>query len=233
MSATDAVDRLIERDVFEATGDDDLRPTESFREAVDRHRQTLADHDADERSAAVAELIDAADPDVADAFAAADVSNLDFLARYVALRNRTADLSATQALTLTVVIGQLETGMPRADGAPAAFLPVDGEDLVRLVRLHDRCVVYAWREDCPPCETIKADFDDLFGADPPGDLLLLAVYGPDCPRLLDREFDVSAAPTMLFTLDGRVDSRFVGTPSTEGLESEIETLRERTPPSAE
>ncbi|WP_144798245.1 thioredoxin family protein [Halorubrum depositum] len=231
MSAIDAVDRLIERDVFEAAGDDELRPTESFRAAVDRHRRTLTDRDADERSAAVAELTD--DPDVADTFAAADVSDLDFLARYVALRNRAADLSAAQALTLTVVIGQLETGMPRSDGAPAAFLPVDGEDLVRLVRLHDRCVVYAWREDCPPCETIKADFDDLFGADPPGDLLLLAVYGPDCPRLLDREFDANAAPTMLFTLDGRVDSRFVGTPSAEGLESEIETLRDRTVPSAE
>lgn len=231
MSATDAVDRLIERDVFEATGDDELRPTESFRAAVDRHRRTLTDRDADERSAAVAELTD--DPDVADTFAAADVSDLDFFARYVALRNRAADLSAAQALTLTVVIGQLESGMPRSDGAPAAFLPVDGEDLVRLVRLHDRCVVYAWREDCPPCETIKADFDDLFGADPPGDLLLLAVYGPDCPRLLDREFDTSAAPTLLFTLDGRVDSRFVGTPSAEGLESEIETLRDRTAPSAE
>jgi|AntRauTorcE11897_2_1112592.scaffolds.fasta_scaffold00307_14 hypothetical protein len=229
MSATDAVDQLIKRDVFEATGDDELRPTESFREAVDRHRRTLTDRD-DERSAAVAELTD--DPDVADTFAAADISDLDFLARYIALRNRTADLSAAQALTLTVVIGQLETGMPRADGAPEAFLPVDGEDLVRLVRLHDRCVVYAWREDCPPCETIKADFDDLFGAEPPGDLLLLAVYGPDCARLLNREFDVNAAPTMLFTLDGRVDSRFVGTPSAEGLESEIKTLRERTPPSA-
>lgn len=230
MAATDTVERLIERDVFEATADDGLRPTESFRTAVDRHRRTLADRDADELPAAVTELT--ADPDVAEAFAAADVSDLDFLARYVALRDRGTDLSAAQALTLTVVIGQFETEIPRADGAPAAFLPVDGEDLVRLVRLHDRCVVYAWREDCPPCETIKADFDDLFGADPPGDLLLLAVYGPDYSRLLDRELDVSAAPTMLFTLDGRVDSRFVGTPSAEGLESEIETLRERTPPSA-
>ncbi|WP_049983532.1 thioredoxin family protein [Halorubrum sp. BV1] len=231
MSPTDTVDRLIERDVFEATGDDELRPTESFREAVDRHRRTLTDRAVDERSAAVAELTD--DPDVADTFAAVEVSDVDFLARYVALRNQTADLSATQALTLTVVIGQIETGMPRTEGAPAAFLPVHGEDLVRLVRLHDRCVVYAWRDDCPPCETIKADFDDLFGADPPGDLLLLAVYGPDCSRLLNREFDVSAAPTMLFTLDSHVDSRFVGTPSTEGLEREIEALRERTPPSAE
>ncbi len=230
MSATDAVNRLIERDVFEATGDNELRPTESFRTAVDRHRRTLTDCDTDELSAAVTELTN--EPDVADTFAAADISDIDFLARYVALWDRTTDLSAAQALTLTVVIGQLETEMPRAEGAPAAFLPVGGEDLVRLVRLHDRCVVYAWREDCPPCETIKADFDDLFGADPPGDLLLLAVYGPDYPRLLDREFDMSAAPTMLFTLDGRVDSRFVGTPSAEGLESEIETLRERTPPSA-
>jgi hypothetical protein len=230
MSSTDAVEQLIERDVFEVV-DGDLSLTDSFRAAVDRHRRTLAADDPDERGETVAELTD--DPDVADAFAAADVSDPDFLARYVALRTRTETLSPTQALTLTVVIGQFETGAPRGEGAPEAFLPVDGEDLVRLVRLHDRCIVYAWREDCPPCDTIRADFDDLFGDDPPGDLLLLAVYGPDCPRLLDREFDVTAAPTLLFTLDGTVDSRFVGTPSTEGLRSEIETLRERTPPSAE
>jgi hypothetical protein len=231
MSSTDAVEQLIEHDVFEPVDADGLRPTESFREAVDRHRRTLTDRDPDERSAAVAELTD--DPETADTFAAADVTDPDFLARYVALRNRTADLSPAQALTLTVVIGQFETGAPRADGAPEAFLAVAGEDLVRLVALHERCVVYAWREDCPPCDAIRSDFDELFGDEPPGDLLLLAVYGPDCPRLLDREFDVSGAPTTLFTLDGRVDSRFVGAPSTAGLETEIETLRERTPPSAE
>jgi hypothetical protein len=231
MSSTDAVEQLIEHDVFEPVDADGLRPTESFREAVDRHRRTLTDRDPDERSAAVAELTD--DPETADIFAAADVTDPDFLARYVALRNRTADLSPAQALTLTVVIGQFETGAPRADGAPEAFLAVAGEDLVRLVALHERCVVYAWREDCPPCDAIRSDFDELFGDEPPGDLLLLAVYGPDCPRLLDREFDVSGAPTTLFTLDGRVDSRFVGAPSTAGLEAEIETLRERTPPSAE
>jgi len=230
MSATDAVERLIECDVFEVA-DGDLDLTDSFRAAVDRHRRTLETADADDRSETVSELTD--DAGVADAFAAADVSDPDFLARYVALRNRAADLSPAQALTLTVVIEQFETGAPRGEGAPEAFLPVDGEDLVRLVRLHDRCIVYAWREDCPPCETIRSDFDDLFGDEPPGDILLLAVYGPDCPRILEQEFDVTAAPTMLFTLDGRVDSRFVGTPSTEGLRSEIETLRERTPPSAE
>ncbi|AXG06098.1 thioredoxin [Haloplanus rubicundus] len=231
MSSTDAVEQLIERDVFEPVDADGLRPTESFREAVDRHRRTLAERDPDERSAAVAELAD--DPETTDTFEAAAVTDPDFLARYVALRNRTDDLSPAQALTLTVVIGQFESGTPRADGAPEAFLPVSGEDLVRLVKLHERCVVYAWREDCPPCDAIRSDFDELFGDEPPGDLLLLAVYGPDCPRLLDREFDVSGAPTTLFTLDGRVDSRFVGAPSTEGLETEIETLRERTPPSAE
>jgi hypothetical protein len=231
MSSSDAVDQLIERDVFEAVDADGLRPTESFREAVDRHRRTLSDRDPDERGAAVGALTD--DPETTDAFAAAGVTDPDFLARYVALRNRTTDLSPAQALTLTVVIGQFESGVPRDDGAPAAFLAVDGADLVRLVALHERCVVYAWREDCPPCDAIRSDFDDLFGDEPPGDLLLLAVYGPDCPRLLDREFDVSGAPTTLFTLDGRVDSRFVGAPSTEGLTNEIETLRERTPPSAE
>jgi hypothetical protein len=232
MSATDAVEQLIERDVFRTADDaDELRLTESFREAVEQRRETLADRAPADRPDAVGDALD--DPDLAATLTAADVTDPDFLARYVALRTRADDLSATQALTLAVVVGQLVDGRPRDEGAPEAFLPVDGEDLLRLVALQDRCIVYAWREDCPPCETIKSDFADLFADGPPGDVLPLAVYGPDCPALLDREFDVSVAPTLLFTLHGDVDSRFVGAPSTEGLRAEIRTLRERTLPSAE
>lgn len=231
MSATDAIERLVERDVFRAGDPDELRISDPFRETVEDHRTTLADCDAADRPSTVGDLLD--DPEAATALAAAEVSDPDFLARYVALRDRADDLSATQALTLAVVLDQFETGRPRDDGAPEAFLPVDGEDLLRLVALHDRCVVYAWREDCPPCEAIKADFDELFADEPPGDVLPLAVYGPDCPGLLDREFDVNVAPTLLFTLHGDVDSRYVGAPTTEGLRAEIQTLRERTLPSAE
>ncbi|WP_338741330.1 thioredoxin family protein [Haloplanus salilacus] len=231
MSATDAVERLVERDVFRTDGADELQVADPFRETVEAHRATLSDHDSADRPEAVGDLL--GDPETASALAAAEVSDPDFLARYVALRERDDDLSATQASTLAVVLGQFETGRPRDESAPEAFLSVDGEDLLRLVALHDRCVVYAWREDCPPCETIKADFDELFADGPPGDVLPLAVYGPDCPQLLDREFDVSVAPTLLFTLHGDVDSRYVGAPTTEGLRAEIQTLRERTLPSAE
>lgn len=231
MSATDAVERLVERDVFRADAADELRVAAPFREAVADHRETLADHDPADRPAVVGDHLD--DPEVAAALSAAEVSDPDFLARYVALRDRDSDLSATQACTLAVVLGQFETGRPRDDGAPEAFLPVDGEDLVRLVALHDRCVVYAWREDCPPCETIRGYFDELFADGPPDDILPLAVYGPDCPGLLDREFDVSVAPTVLFTFHGDVDSRYLGSTTMGGLRSEIQTLRERTPPSTE
>lgn len=231
MSATDAVERLVERDVFRADDAGELRIADPFRATVERHRTALSDHDAADRPSVVGDRLD--DPEAASALAAAEVSDPDFLARYVALRDRDDDLSPTQASTLAVVLGQFETGYPRDEGAPETFLTVDGEDLVRLVALHDRCVVYAWREDCPPCETIKADFDELFADGPPGDILPLAVYGPDCPRLLDREFDVTVAPTLLFTLHGDVDSRYVGAPTTDGLRAEIRTLRERTLPSAE
>ncbi|MFC6988565.1 hypothetical protein ACFQJD_07305 [Haloplanus sp. GCM10025708] len=176
MSSTDAVERLIERDVFRAVDDDELRLTDSFGRTVERRRRTLADRDEDERPQAVADAT--ADPETANALAAAGVSDPDFLARYVALRERAADLSPTQAFTLTVVIGQFETERPRDEGAPEAFLPVDGEDLVRLVSLHDRCVVYAWREDCPPCDAIREDFDELFADGPPGDVLPSRCTGP-------------------------------------------------------
>lgn len=229
MSSTEAVQRLVEGGVFEAV-DDELHPTESFQRAVESHRQTLADRDADGRREAIIALT--GDEETADALSSGAVTDPELLARYVALRERDGALSASEALALAVVVGQFEKGQPRAEGAPSAFLPVDGEDLERLVGLYDRCVVYAWREDCPPCDTIRADLDDLFPG-PPGDMLLLSVYGPDCPRLLDREFDVVGAPTLLFTFYGQVDSRLVGAPTKDGIRAEIETLRQRTPASAE
>ncbi|WP_248897795.1 TlpA family protein disulfide reductase [Haloplanus halobius] len=221
------IDRLVERGVFEAPLGDEVRPTAAFDDAVERYRQTLTD--ADDRRTVVASLTD--DPETATALSAGQVTDPDFLARYLALRERDPDLSPARALALAAVIGQTDKERPPAEGAPEAFLPVDGADLQRLVGLYDRCVVYAWREDCTPCDAVRGDFDDLFADGPPDDLLPLAVYGPDCPRLLDREFDVTGAPTILFTLEGRVDSRFVGAPTTAGLRAEVETLRERTLPS--
>jgi hypothetical protein len=222
-----SVERLVDAGVFAVTDGGDLRTTEAFDDATATHRATLADRDPDGVRAALAELTD--DPTAAAALSEAADPDHGLLARYVAVGERVADLSPVQRLALATAVGHADDP-PRADGAPAAFLPVGGEDLVRLVALAPRCVVFAWRDNCTPCETVREDLDDLFADERPDDLLLLAVYGPDCPRLLDEAFDVVGAPTTLFTLGGGVDARLVGAATREALSSEVTTLRERSLP---
>jgi hypothetical protein len=221
----DPIERLVESGVF-VPSDGELALADDFRETVATHRETLAEETPADARAAVAALTD--DEETRTAVRAGVDADEGLIARYVALRARVDDLPPERALALAVVTGHVEDGGPRHGGAPDAFLPVDGDDLVDLVALYRRCVVYAWRENCSPCETTRDHFDALFADGPPEDVMCLSVYGPDCPRLLSEEFDVVGAPTTLFTLDGAVDSRLVGLPAREAIESEVETLRERT-----
>jgi thiol-disulfide isomerase/thioredoxin len=221
----DPIERLIAHGVFDPADDGGLRLADDFRATVAAHRETLADAAPADARAAVAALTD--DETTRTALRADATAADDLVARYVALRDRDPDLAPARALALAVVVGNVEDGAPRTGGVPDAFLPVDGDDLIDLVSLYRRCVVFAWRENCAPCETTREHFDALFADGPPEDVMCLAVYGPDCPRLLSDEFDVVGAPTTLFTLEGAVDARLVGLPAREALAAEVETLRER------
>lgn len=225
------VDGLIESGVFEpATGETELKTTEEFDAAVAEHERTLEASDPKGIREAVTELTD--EEGAAEALCAGAEYDSKFLARYVAIGERGEDLTPGQALALAVVVDQLESGSPPSEGSPEAFLPVGGENLVRLVETYERCVVYAWRDDCPSCDVMRADFDDLVGDTPPEDVIMLSVYGPECARLLEEEYDVVIAPTTLFTLEGQVDARLIGAPERVAIENELETIRERTLPSA-
>lgn len=229
--ASDPVDQLIECGVFEpAPEETQLRTAPEFAEAVAEHEATLEASDPEGIQAAVAELTD--DEESAAVLCEGSEYDPTLLARYVAIGERAPDLEPAQALSLAVLIDQLETGLPPSDGSPEKFFPVRGEDLVKLVSTFERCIIYAWREDCPSCDVVKSDFDELFAEDVPDDVMLLSVYGPDCAALLEEEYDIVAAPTTVFTLGGKPDARLLGKPAPETLANEVEIIRERTAPSA-
>ncbi|MEF8778421.1 MAG: hypothetical protein V5A36_05870 [Natronomonas sp.] len=229
--ASDPVDQLIECGVFEpATGDSELRTTSAFTDAVDEYESTLETSDPEGIRDAVEELTD--DPETTAALCQGSEYDATLLSRYVAISERASDLAPAQALALAVLIDQLETGLPRSDGSPEEFFPVRGEDLVNLVSSYERCVVYAWRDDCPSCDVVRSDFDDILAEEQPEDVMFLSVYGPEYAELLENEYDITLAPTTVFTLGGSVDARLLGKPTPEAIEREIETIRERTLPSA-
>lgn len=229
MKGGEAVDGLIEGGIFEAAGEDKLTLPDSFTREVETYRKTFEKAEREEATEALTEVCGDAEAAerLYEGIGAGDDRRPEFLARYAALIDRKPTLAPAQALTGTVIVGNLKCGLPRSDGVPNPFLPVRIEDLAPLVSLARRSIVYIWREECDPCDAVRRDFENIFANGPPEDLLLFAVYGAEDPELLKRRYDVIAAPTTLFTVDGRVDSRLLGAPSWRAIEVEIETIRSR------
>ena len=212
-SIDEIIDGLVAGGTLEssATG---LVPSEAFRATVTERRTAIAKGDLP--------------GSLPDRLRTADVEP-KVLATYDVLSERLPDVSPTQVVVLAVLLTSTDRARPPGSGAPDGFLPVHGDELERLVTLCDRCVVYVWRDDCAPCEQVRPTLSGVFGADPPDDVLALSVYGPDCATRLQRTYDVVGAPTTLFTLDGRVDARFVGVADKGAFERELDTFRNRTP----
>lgn len=142
------------------------------------------------------------------------------IAYMTALNEFGVELGAKELLRTALVLQSLEENSDPIDGVPEAFLPIRG-DMIRIFSSVSDCsIVYIWRDNCPPCEMIKKQLDDIFEK-PPEDISLLAVYGPEYAVQLRENYDVTGGPTILF-LDGeRVDFRLLGTHSTERISSEL------------
>lgn len=224
MRSDDVLDALIELNVLEQSPDGEtLTVSDGFDELVDETRSTL-ERDESFRDA-LEERFD--DPDVVEALARIGEEDLSFVANYCALTERTESLSPDDLVRVTAVLAQIQGSVPRTEGVPDWFLPVRGDQLPTLLQFAPRAIVYVWREECEPCDLMCETFREAFDGDPPDDVALFAVYGPEHSELLYEEFDVSGAPATLFTIGDRVDSRLYGAHYPEAVEGEIEKIRER------
>lgn len=120
-------------------------------------------------------------------------------------------LSHLERLQALTVFDTFYVPPPPTEGSPEMFLPVRGERLPFLFEMNDRAIVYIWREDCPPCEIVKDDLDEIFSRQPE-DVGLFSVYGPDCSELLQERYDITGGPTTLFIEDGEIDYRVYSAP---------------------
>jgi thiol-disulfide isomerase/thioredoxin len=221
MQSDELLDTLVETGILEPTArGNSVAVTANFQEFVEETETTL------ERREGLRDELEARfdDPEAIDALAALGEEDLQFLAQYCALAEWVESLSHDDLVRTVAVLAQFQEPPPRAEGAPDSFLPVRGEQLLTLLQLTRRAVVYVWQEDCEPCDLTRETFEEQL--DIPADIGLFAVYGPDWAELLYEEFDVAGAPTTLFVLDGQVDSRLNGPHYPESYKGELETLRE-------
>jgi len=211
-------DGIIERSEDGDGDGDGYRLDPSFVELIQAYEGEIEQTDGNLTTERFREFLPARAP-VPDGIGGLDPT---VLAEYCAAMELVDD--EREGIAVMAILDQFRDPPP-VDGSPSAFLPVRGDRLPFLLAGYEAGIVYVWREDCPPCDVMKEDFEDVFESQP-DDLLLVSVYGPECPVLLDERFDVVGAPTVLFVRDGRVDSRMVGARERTAIESEIETLRD-------
>lgn len=148
----------------------------------------------------------------------------DVVAVIVTLSEITNNLSSAELLTSALVVQQIEYDDPTTH-VPKGFMPLNPEYLPIFQRVYPANVLFCWREDCPPCETVSSDFKDLWESNlTPDGIGLGAVYGPSCARELQEKFEVAVAPTTLFCISNRVDSRIIGSFGEKALQAEMSTI---------
>ncbi len=154
-----------------------------------------------------------------------DVEDTEFIATFVVLNRQLQDVpthvKAQSALALTAITSAQQS----PEEIPRIFLPVGFDRLQTALKFVPKAVVYVWLEDCPTCEIVRDDFDELFTTPPP-DIGWFAVYGPDCSERLYDTYEVVGGPTVLFFVDGEVDTRLQGAQPRQTLEQEIQYLRD-------
>lgn len=119
---------------------------------------------------------------------------------------------------------------PRTSGAPDGFTPITGREIPAFLQHHPVSVLYFWREECEPCEILRAELEEVVVGDVLDDRAGLgAVYGPNSAEFIYEEYDVAVAPTILFCVADRIDSRYTSAKYKPVLQSEIEIIQESLP----
>ncbi|TYT62613.1 hypothetical protein [Natrialba swarupiae] len=129
----------------------------------------------------------------------------------------------SDVIRLTTILDQFRQPPPPNDGLTPEFLPIRGNRLPLVLQCYEQTVVYIWRRDCKPCDSVASTFDDIFSSSP-DDILLVGVYGPNWVEFLRDNYDVVGAPTTLFAAGNNIHSRLIGNQYKSSVEKEMEKL---------
>ncbi len=214
----EVIDTLVRLGVIEAQNGEGLQFTPTFATVLEEQGSFVASADESEvrnrlHSETGDELVTEAILDVGSGSTRLPIEYLA-LAEYEELSH----FSRLQALT---VFDQFYSPPPPSEGSPDAFLPVRGDRLPFLFELCDPAIVYIWLRECPPCDLVREDFNEIF-SEQPADIGLFSLFGPDWSELLQEKYDVTGGPTTLFVEDGSIDYRVYKAPPQDHLLNECQ-----------
>jgi thiol-disulfide isomerase/thioredoxin len=152
------------------------------------------------------------DPETADEEIERQGVTRDELVAFLALRSFLDDPPDTLRLAM---LARLVTTIGPASAVPPALREVDDEDYRSFLDEHPDALVTVWKTNCAPCDAMKGDLDEILGAVPED----VAVAGVDggVVSAFRREFEVNAAPAVLYFRDGTLVEKETGRKTVDEL----------------
>lgn len=200
------------------TVDGEVTLTERFEESVESHLAAFEGRSTDELAT---ELRGRVDNEVAvDALAALGDDEPRMIAELCALSDCLEPDDDTDWLRLLPPLRLFRSDVSRPDGVPESFVPVPATLLPQLTRVYSPTLVYVWLEDSEKCDLAKRDLETVF--EEPQGVMPFAVFGPAHREFLDREYDLTAGPALLFMRDGVVEARLYGAHGPGTVQTELE-----------
>lgn len=205
---------LFDTGVLTTTGEE-VTLSDQFEEIVESYLGTFTGYTTAKFAAEIRSRVD--DSAVVEPLAALGSDDPRTVAELCALTEflETSD----EAIQLLAPLWLFRPGDVRTDGAPDPFIPVSAPELPQLLRIYSPALVYVWLDDSERCDLAKRDLEAVF--EEPQNVMPFAVYGPAYKEFLEREYDLSAGPAILFTRDGEVEARLYGAHGAATIEAEL------------
>lgn len=213
------LDVLVDEDVLEVDPEtDEVGTTESFELAREIYLDTyleVPDEVFNETIADVFGLESAAE--AAEHVDELGITREEF-ANYMALQSVLEGVGHDEVAAMA----NLVTEVGPASQVPAAVERLDDESYRSFLDENDRAVVTVWRRNCSPCDSLKAELDEVLAALPEG----AAVGGVDGEDVIDfrDEFDVDAAPAILLFEGGELLEKLTGYTDPATLAETVDAL---------
>lgn len=219
----ESIDRLTDAEVLRERSDGRFAVTGAIQSELDEVRQQIEAGGWGHVREAV-QTVCASDDQSEQVLAALDDRTARG-ARFLVIQSAT-EFTVPECLQLTYLLEEFDREPPPDTGVPGGFHAIHGDQVPLVMTVTAKAILYVWKSNCDPCDTMYEEFDSIFGEAEDGELGLYAVYGPDASEFLYDRYNVVGAPTTLFFLNGAVDSRLQGPHYRSVITSEIETLRE-------
>ena len=148
-----------------------------------------------------------------------------FAIEYISIYEFMNGSSPRDIIESMIYLSYLRNGEPRSEMTPEHFIPIHGEFIEGIVPFALRAIIYVWRPNCEPCETVKSDLESMAESGSLDKVMRLSVFGPNNAVTLEKELDVVGAPTILFLSQGAVDSRLVSAPPRNAIRKEVSIIK--------